>query len=466
MHKQKALTPDNAPFSAAHISEQLDGVLVKLRQEIDAMVDSLGEAGVTPSGFQEFTTGLREASAAAALDAWIAVVEAADPVAPTMEQDGQEFRFRGSATKQWLTPFGLAEVARRYYAGEARRGCVVPLDAMLGMAGRYMTPDVEEMVSFASAAMTPCEVGQIMGKALPVAPSPTAIKRTIRDVGNFLETNKVTVEEQIAAASPLSEEGSNLVVSWDGVMVPLRDDGETTWKEAAVGRVSICSEPSEEDGKPSVIDSRYFARMPEPGMPTLIEQVAACVAEVRAQRAFDHVGVICDGKDSIWNAAAKRSEFDGAVFILDFYHASQTLSAVADAIFGKGTDEARRWHERRRNLLQLEEDAILKLLRTLRRYEKRLPSGSDERDVVRRAVKHFKKNRRRMRYAEFIAMGLPIGSGQIESAAKNIVQARLKRSGMRWSIDGGQHVLNIRTRVKDERWDTAWDAYMASRRAA
>ena len=466
MHKQKVLTNGNAPFSAAHLSEQLDGALVKLRQEIAALVDSLGEAGVTPSGFQKFTTGLREASAAAALEAGVAVVEAADPVTPTMEQDGQEARFRGSATKQWLTPFGLAEVSRRYYAGEARRGCVVPLDTMLGMAGRYMTPEVEEMVAFTSGAMTPCEVGQIMGKALPVAPSPTAIKRTIRDVGAFLETNRVTVEERIAAASPLSEEGSNLVVSWDGVMVPLRGDGETTWKEAGVGRLSIYSEPSEEDGKPSVIDSRYFARMPESGMPTLIKQVATCVAEVGAQRTFDHVAVICDGKDSIWNVAEKRSEFDGAVFILDFYHASQTLSAVADAIFGQGTDEARRWYERRRDLLQLEDDAIFKLLRTLRRYEKQLPSGSDERDVVRRAVKHFKKNRRRMRYAEFIAMGLPIGSGQIESAAKNIVQARLKRSGMRWSIDGGQHVLNIRTRVKDGRWDTAWDAYMASRRAA
>jgi len=466
MHNQKSLTIVGTPVSAAHLSEQLDGALVKLRQEIDAMVDSLGEAGVTPPGFQAFTTGLREASAAAALEAWVAVVEAADPVTPMIEHDGQELRFRGSATKQWLSPFGLAEVSRRYYAGEARRGCVVPLDTMLGMVGRYMTPEVEEMVAFASSAMTPCEVEQIMGKALPVAPSPTAIKRTIRDVGEFLERNKVSVEERIAASSPLSAEGSNLVVSWDGVMVPLRGERETTWKEAGVGRVSIYSEPSVDDGKPSVIDSRYFARMPEPGMPALLEQVVACVAGVGAQRRFDHVAVICDGKDSIWNSAERNREFAGAVFILDFYHASQTLSAVADAIFGKGTNEARRWHERRCDLLQLKEDAIMKLLRTLRRYEKELPLGSDERDVVRRAVKHFKKNRRRMRYAEFIAMGLPIGSGQIESAAKNIVQARLKRSGMRWSIDGGQHVLNIRTRVKDERWDTAWETYMASRTAA
>ena len=55
------------------------------------------------------------------------------------------------------------------------------------MTDRFMTPDVEEMVAFACSAMTPCEVEQIMAKALPVAPSPTAITRVIRDVGDFME---------------------------------------------------------------------------------------------------------------------------------------------------------------------------------------------------------------------------------------------------------------------------------------
>ena len=141
-----------------------------------------------------------------------------------------------------------------------------------------------------------------------------------------------------------------------------------------------------------------FARMPESGMSTLIDQVAKSVSDVRARRPFGHVAVVCDGKDSIWKTAEERAELDGAVLILDFYHASETLSGVADAIFGKGTGEARRWHERRRMRLQLDADAIDKLLRTLRRYETQIRAGSDERDVVRRAVRHFKKNRRRMCY--------------------------------------------------------------------
>lgn len=59
-------------------------------------------------------------------------------------------------------------------------------------------------------------------------------------------------------------------------------------------------------------------------------------------------------------------------------------------------------------------------------------------------------------YTDFIARGLPIGSGPVESAAKNIVQARLKRSGMRWSRDGGQHVLDLRTFLESGRWEPMW----------
>ena len=77
---------------------------------------------------------------------------------------------------------------------------------------------------------------------------------------------------------------------------------------------------------------------------------------------------------------------------------------------------------------------------------------SDALDVVRKVIKHFSNNQCRMRYREFTDMGLPIGRGHVESAAKNLVGQRTKRSGMRWFSNGGQRVLKLRTLVKDERW--------------
>jgi len=92
----------------------------------------------------------------------------------------------------------------------------------------------------------------------------------------------------------------------------------------------------------------------------------------------------------------------------------------------------------------------------MRRLKQKLQPNSQRSKVVTNAINYFCRHRTRMCYPDFVAMGLPIVLGNVESAAKNIVQARLKRSGMRWSIGGGQHVLDLRTYLKSGRWNSMW----------
>jgi hypothetical protein len=56
---------------------------------------------------------------------------------------------------------------------------------------------------------------------------------------------------------------------------------------------------------------------------------------------------------------------------------------------------------------------------------------------------YFSTNAACMDYPTFRAQGLPIGSGAVESAAKHVVQVRVKRSGMRWSDSGGEAMLAL-----------------------
>ncbi len=80
--------------------------------------------------------------------------------------------------------------------------------------------------------------------------------------------------------------------------------------------------------------------------------------------------------------------------------------------------------------------------------------------TVKRVIGYFHRNLSKMAYADFRAQGLPIGSGPVEAACKTVVNARLKRSGMRWTRVGGQRVLNLRTHVLSKRWDVFGDTYM------
>jgi len=144
-----------------------------------------------------------------------------------------------------MTPFGRATIRRRRYSRDHGGASLVPLDAACGMTGLFMTPDVREMVAFSAALMTAREVEQLLGKALPEGPSATTVQRVVRDVGNELQRHEETVEAAVREQAPLSEDGDILVVSWDGVMAPVREEGSTAWREAGVAAVSVYGQGDE-----------------------------------------------------------------------------------------------------------------------------------------------------------------------------------------------------------------------------
>ena len=75
--------------------------------------------------------------------------------------------------------------------------------------------------------------------------------------------------------------------------------------------------------------------------------------------------------------------------------------------------------------------------------------------MVSEHLEYLEKRRDQIRYAEFIAAGLPIGSGIVESANKLVVEARLKGAGMHWER-GMNPMVALRNVVCSDRWDEAW----------
>jgi len=153
--------------------------------------------------------------------------EEVDEPRAAVEVDGERLRYRGVATRAWLSPFGRLRIRRRTYRGDGPGAkSSVPIDEACGMRDRYMTPDVEEMTAIGAAMLTANEVQALLGKVLPVAPSATAIQSAVRQLGIDLDEKRIEIEEAVAKECPLPKDGDVLVASWDGVMVPMRE-GET-----------------------------------------------------------------------------------------------------------------------------------------------------------------------------------------------------------------------------------------------
>jgi hypothetical protein len=98
------------------------------------------------------------------------------------------------------------------------------------------------------------------------------------------------------------------------------------------------------------------------------------------------------------------------------------------------------------------------VIRTLTYLYKKHP----KRKKILTELNYFKNNLARMNYADLAKNNLPIGSGVTEASCKTLVTQRMKCSGMRWDIAGGQGVLTARSLIQSERFDGGWDLLSAS----
>ena len=73
------------------------------------------------------------------------------------------------------------------------------------------------------------------------------------------------------------------------------------------------------------------------------------------------------------------------------------------------------------------------------------PADDESKEIRRLNLKYFSDNKNRMLYASLAANGYHIGSGLVESACKSVVGVRLKQSGMRWSQEGAEAMLSLRS---------------------
>ena len=169
--------------------------------------------------------------------------------------------------------------------------------------------------------------------------------------------------------------------------------------------------------------------------------------------------VITDAHKSISGYLKDNPAFDGFQRGIDFYHASEHLSHLAEAIHGKTSEAAKRWYMKYRHILKNERLGVSKVIRSAEYYSGSRKYGKTVKKEIQRHLGYFKNHKKFMQYATYAEKGWPIGSGVIEAACKSVVKQRMCRSGQRWSIKGGQAVLNLRSIAKSDRWDSFWNEF-------
>ena len=133
--------------------------------------------------------------------------------------------------------------------------------------------------------------------------------------------------------------------------------------------------------------------------------------------------------------------------ILDFWHAVEHAWEFARLSYGEASRQAERW------VHTIAEDLRAgKIQSVICRLERMRPRSPEARESLETLIRYYRENSSRMRYDEYLRLGYGIGSGAVESAHKQVVHARFRQAGMRWSEAGARRLLALRLLLLNEDW--------------
>lgn len=268
--------------------------------------------------------------------------------------------------------------------------------------------------------------------------------------------------EVVAQAKADAPDGEfSLVLMMDGWMIrergaewglkpPQTKADRAAWHEVKSAIVFRADQRARtQSGRPLLLEKFYVALRGEP------EELGRRLYAEALRRGLNQarrVYVVADGGVWIWRIVADR--FGEATGVLDFYHASGHLWAVAHELFGEGSAEAKAWIEPLLHQLKHGGEAGV-----LERLEDLLDLCADldeaRRKLVEREVAYFQNHRDHLHYQRVAAGGCPKGSGAMESTCSQF-QDRFKRTGQFWTLPGERHLMALELACRNEDWDEIW----------
>jgi hypothetical protein len=314
------------------------------------------------------------------------------------------------------------------------------------------------------------EIGDTLWESAGVRVEPRSMHRLLQRTAPALAAAMGRL-----GTTPGKEEGGKkeaiptFYLELDGTGLPMRKealtgrvgrqaDGSARTREAKLGVVFTQHKVTEE-GEP-VRDPKSCTYVGTTGGADEVATRLRCECRRRGIATAGEVVALGDGAAWIWERI--RQITPQAVCILDFFHASEHLQALARALDGPDEIAVERRCVRWRDALKQS-----RLQDVLDEAVRDRPRSGVRRAATMEEIGYFENNRSRMDYRRYREKGWFIGSGVVEAGCKSVIGSRMKQSGMFWSEAGGEAMLGLRCVYKSNLFQSCWNtAYPAPARSA
>lgn len=361
-------------------------------------------------------------------------------------------------TKRFQTPVGTIQLVRRVYLENGHYVCKA--DAHLGLPADGWFRQVEKLASALGVTVEFAHACTLLHEVTGIALSDHGLANRVETLGHLFKEQVETEPAQevypldSALFQRVCRKGLNrptVYVGADGIHVPL-NRGQGT-KEAKVGVVFWEADHVKVSAQRKEVRRREYVGTlgsRQDFADQLFKRFAAVVKQTPCQ-----VVVLGDGAKWIWEMA--EMHYPKALQILDFYHVSEYVWNVARELYPDEPKRQQKWVNGPLKRLKASRwQDVVESLRVLK--------GSQAlAEAVKSLKRYLENNAERIDYKRYLALGLMIGSGVVESSNRRVVTQRLKQSGMHWSVQGAEGVIALRACYlsSSNQWCQFWNARAA-----
>jgi hypothetical protein len=378
--------------------------------------------------------------------------------------------------RDYFSLFGKFAVARSCYRTLGESG-IFPLDAQVNLPARCYSYFLQEwMTVFAVEHPFKDSAGlfeQLFDLDLAESVLMEVAQEAPEDYEDFYAQRPVPQQEA---------EGALLVVSFDGKGVPMIKEeavklkaklgsGEKrqTKKEALVGvSYTVDPKPRSPEALAELLVDPEAARARRQREDTRddaprAQQVRRLASLVRTKQAVMELiradaerrdpqhrkplVVLLDGALGLWSLAPKLFKpWKRVTFVLDIMHVVGYLWSAANALFGEQSKAGQHWVQQK--LTELLRGRVGYVIGSLRQILTKRQLRKSVRETLTKVITFFHNHRRWMQYDVYLAAGLPVGTGVVESACGSVVKHRMEGEGKRWSLTGAEAILALRSLKK------------------
>ena len=414
---------------------------------------------------------------------------------PVIDANDLEHTHRRLNTRSVTTTFGDVSVSRQGYGGRGLES-LHPLDAELNLSGESYSHQMQREIADVAAQVSYDEVKATIKKqtsvTVPKRQLEECVQQAAQDFELFYQQQRTATPREVKASSQI------LALTTDQKGVPMRkaDLLEATRKaaekrnrrlkhrrskgekphrkrlstvaavytippflrtpEQIVGEMGPVHEVLPQRPRPE--DKRVWASVKQP----LGEIVGQAFAEARRrdpQLTKQWVALV-DGDESQLKAMKQTAKKYGVslVIILDIIHVLEYLWKAAFAFNKEGDPAAESWvKERLTKILRGESSLVAAGMRrsaTLNELE------AKRREPVDDCADYLLKYARYLRYDQYLIKGYPIATGVIEGACRYLVKDRMEITGARWSLQGAEAVLRLRSLRASGDFEEYWQFHL------